>query len=170
LAPVSRIVTRVNLLRQRSRWKATSLISDSAIHGRSTDRQKPDLQKTRPRIHTIFIDGSVRVFRVIAGDLGYTGGGHGRDQRKLAVRTSIIQRDEYTAVFRRRHREINCRDLRARGSVHIPEPRHFAYAALMKVALAKRHKAVTLAGARAAGATISGQADFTIVSEGEKLR
>ena len=131
-------------------------------------------------LDTIFIDGSVRgIQSLIAGDLGYSGAvGTAVINAKLAgAEIAIIQSQMNTLpYFVVGNASIKSpEDLRGKtAAVHIPgTSADFALRlALMKVGIGyKDIKAVTLGGAPARlGATITGQADFTIVSEGEKLQ
>src|SRR5262245_34111884 len=131
-------------------------------------------------LDTIFIDGSVRgIQSLIAGDLGYSGAvGTAVINAKLAgAEIAIIQSQMNTLpYFVVGNASIKSpEDLRGKtAAVHIPgTSADFALRlALMKVGIGyKDIKAVTLGGAPARlGATIAGQADFTIVSEGEKLQ
>ena len=130
-------------------------------------------------LDTIFIDGSVRgIQSLIAGDLGYSG----------AVGTAVINANVAGADVAIIQSQMNTlpyfiignakikspEDLRGKtAAVHIPgTSADFAMRlALTKAGISyKDIKAVTLGGAPARlGATINGQTDFTIVSEGEKL-
>ena len=130
-------------------------------------------------LDTIFIDGSVRgIQSLIAGDLGYSGAvGTAVINANLAgADVAIIQSQMNTLpYFIIGNAKIKSpEDLRGKtAAVHIPgTSADFA----MRLALTKAGipykdiKAVTLGGAPARlGATINGQTDFTIVSEGEKL-
>jgi NitT/TauT family transport system substrate-binding protein len=130
-------------------------------------------------LDTIFIDGSVRgIQSLIAGDLGYSGAvGTAVINANLAgADVAIVQSQMNTLpYFIIGNAKIKSpEDLRGKtAAVHIPgTSADFA----MRLALTKAGipykdiKAVTLGGAPARlGATINGQTDFTIVSEGEKL-
>ena len=130
-------------------------------------------------LDTIFIDGSVRgIQSLIAGDLGYSGAvGTAVINANLAgADVAIVQSQMNTLpYFIIGNAKIKLpEDLRGKtAAVHIPgTSADFA----MRLALTKAGipykdiKAVTLGGAPARlGATINGQTDFTIVSEGEKL-
>ena len=131
-------------------------------------------------LDTIFIDGSVRgIQSLIAGDLGYTGAvGTSVINAKLAGGDIAIVQSQMNTLpyFIIGNASIKSpEELRGKtAAVHIPgTSADFA----MRLALNKAGipykdiKAVTLGGAPARlGATINGQADFTIVSEGEKLQ
>jgi NitT/TauT family transport system substrate-binding protein len=129
---------------------------------------------------TIFIDGSVRgIQSLLAGDLGYTGAvGPAVINAKLAGGDIAIVQSQMNTLpyFIIGNANIKSPEgLRGKtAAVHIPgTSADFAMRlALNKVGIAyKDIKAVTLGGAPARlGATINGQADFTIVSEGEKLQ
>jgi ABC-type nitrate/sulfonate/bicarbonate transport system substrate-binding protein len=131
-------------------------------------------------LDTIFIDGSVRgIQSLIAGDLGYTGAvGPAVINAKLAgADVAIIQSQMNTLpYFIIGNANIKSpEDLRGKtAAVHIPgTSADFALRlALSKVGISyKDIKAVTLGGAPPRlAATVNGQADFTIVSEGEKLQ
>lgn len=131
-------------------------------------------------LETIFIDGSVRgIQSLIAGDLGYTGAvGPAVINAKLAgADVAIVQSQMNTLTyFIIGNANIKSpEDLRGKtAAVHIPgTSADFAMRlALTKVGISyKDIKAVTLGGAPPRlNATINGQADFTIVSEGEKLQ
>ena len=131
-------------------------------------------------LETIFIDGSVRgIQSLIAGDLGYTGAvGPAVINAKLAgADVAIVQSQMNTLpYFIIGNANIKSpEDLRGKtAAVHIPgTSADFAMRlALTKVGINyKDIKAVTLGGAPPRlNATINGQADFTIVSEGEKLQ
>ena len=131
-------------------------------------------------LETIFIDGSVRgIQSLIAGDLGYTGAvGPAVINAKLAgADVAIVQSQMNTLTyFIIGNANIKSpEDLRGKtAAVHIPgTSADFAMRlALNKVGISyKDIKAVTLGGAPPRlNATINGQADFTIVSEGEKLQ
>jgi NitT/TauT family transport system substrate-binding protein len=130
-------------------------------------------------LDTIFIDGSVRgIQSLIAGDLGYSGAvGTAVINANLAgADVAIIQSQMNTLpYFIIGNAKIKSpEDLRGKtAAVHIPgTSADFAMRlALTKAGISyKDIKAVTLGGAPARlGATINGQTDFTIVSEGEKL-
>jgi ABC-type nitrate/sulfonate/bicarbonate transport system substrate-binding protein len=130
-------------------------------------------------LDTIFIDGSVRgIQSLIAGDLGYSGAvGTAVINANLAgADVAIIQSQMNTLpYFIIGNAKIKSpEDLRGKtAAVHIPgTSADFAMRlALTKTGISyKDIKAVTLGGAPARlGATINGQTDFTIVSEGEKL-
>ena len=131
-------------------------------------------------LDTIFIDGSVRgIQSLIAGDLGYSG----------AVGTSVINANLAGADIAIIQSQMNTlpyfivgnaaikspEDLKGRAAAaHIPgTSADFAMRlALSKVGIPyKDIRAVTVGGAPARlAATINGQTDFTIVSEGEKLQ
>jgi len=129
---------------------------------------------------TIFIDGSVRgIQSLLAGDLGYTGAvGTAVINAKLAGGDIAIVQSQMNTLpyFIVGNASIKSpEELRGKtAAVHIPgTSADFAMRlALNKVGIAyKDIKAVTLGGAPARlGATINGQADFTIVSEGENFR
>jgi NitT/TauT family transport system substrate-binding protein len=131
-------------------------------------------------LDTIFIDGSVRgIQSLIAGDLGYSGAvGTAVINAKLAgAEVAIVQSQMNTLpYFIIGNANIKSpEDLRGKtAAVHIPgTSADFALRlALNKVGIAyKDIKAVTLGGAPPRlNATINGQTDFTIVSEGEKLQ
>src|SRR6478672_8586601 len=131
-------------------------------------------------LDTIFIDGSVRgIQSLIAGDLGYSGAvGPAVINAKLAgADVAIVQSQMNTLTyFIIGNASIKSpEDLRGKtAAVHIPgTSADFAMRlALNKVGIAyKDIKAVTLGGAPPRlNATINGQTDFTIVSEGEKLQ
>ena len=131
-------------------------------------------------LDTIFIDGSVRgIQSLIAGDLGYTGAvGTAVINAKLAGGdVAIIQSQMNTLpYFVIGNANIKSpEDLRGKtAAVHIPgTSADFALRlALSKIGIPyKDIKAVTLGGAPPRlNATINGQTDFTIVSEGEKLQ
>ena len=131
-------------------------------------------------LDTIFIDGSVRgIQSLIAGDLGYSG----------AVGTAVINANLAGADVAIVQSQVNTlpyfvvgnanikspEDLKGRSAaVHIPgTSADFAIRlALSKVGVAyKDIKAVTVGGAPGRlSATINGQTDFTIVSDGEKIQ
>jgi NitT/TauT family transport system substrate-binding protein len=131
-------------------------------------------------LDTIFIDGSVRgIQSLIAGDLGYSGSvGTAVINANLAgADVAIVQSQMNTLpYFVIGNASIKSPEaLRGKtAAVHIPgTSADFAMRlALTKVGIPyKDIKAVTLGGAPARlGATINGQTDFTIVSEGEKLQ
>lgn len=130
-------------------------------------------------LDTIFIDGSVRgIQSLIAGDLGYSGAvGPAVINAKLAGGDVAIVQSQMNTLpyFIVGNAAIKSpEDLRGKtAAVHIPgTSADFALRlALAKIGIAyKDIKAVTLGGAPPRlNATINGQADFTIVSEGEKL-
>ncbi|HEY7164983.1 MAG TPA: ABC transporter substrate-binding protein [Candidatus Binatia bacterium] len=131
-------------------------------------------------LDTIFIDGSVRgIQSLVAGDLGYSGavGPAVINARLAGADIAIVQSQMNTLpYFIIGNASIKSpEELRGKtAAVHIPgTSADFA----MRLALRNagipynQIKAVTLGGAPARlGATINGQADFTIVSEGEKLQ
>jgi len=131
-------------------------------------------------LETIFIDGSVRgIQSLIAGDLGYTGavGPAVINARLAGADIAIVQSQMNTLpYFIIGNANIKSpEDLRGRtAAVHIPgTSADFAMRlALTKVGISyKDIKAVTIGGAPPRlNATINGQTDFTIVSEGEKLQ
>ena len=131
-------------------------------------------------LETNFIDGSVRgIQSLIAGDLGYSGAvGTAVINANLAGGdVAIVQSQMNTlAYFIIGKSSIKSpEDLKGKtAAVHIPgTSADFAMRlALTKVGIAyKDIRAVTLGGAPARlTATINGQTDFTIVSEGEKLQ
>src|ERR1044071_8103598 len=129
---------------------------------------------------TIFIDGSVRgIQSLLAGDLGYTGAvGPAVINAKLAGGDIAIVQSQMNTLtyFVIGNSSIKSpEELRGKtAAVHIPgTSADFAMRlALNKVGIAyKDIKAVTLGGAPARlGATINGQTDFTVVTEGEKIQ
>jgi NitT/TauT family transport system substrate-binding protein len=131
-------------------------------------------------LETIFIDGSVRgIQSLIAGDLGYSGAvGTAVINAKLAGGDIAIVQSQMNTLpyFVIGNANIKSpEELRGKtAAVHIPgTSADFALRlALMKVGIPyKDIRAVTLGGAPPRlAATINGQADFTIVSEGEKLQ
>src|SRR5215470_2066274 len=135
-------------------------------------------KKHGANLDLIFIDGSVRgIQSLLAGDLGYSGAvGTAVINAKLAGGdVAIIQSQMNTLpYFIVGNRSIKSpEDLKGRrAAVHIPgTSADFALRlALNKIGLPyKDIKAITIGGGPARlGATINGQADFTIVSEGEK--
>ena len=131
-------------------------------------------------LDTIFIDGSVRgIQSLIAGDLGYSGAvGTAVINAKLAgADIAIIQSQMNTLpYFIIGSPNIKSpEDLKGRpAAVHIPgTSADFALRlALAKVGITyKDIRAVTVGGAPARiAAVISGQTDFTVVTEGEKIQ
>ena len=131
-------------------------------------------------LETIFIDGSVRgIQSLVAGDLGYSGAvGTAVINAKLAgADVAIIQSQVNTLpYFIVGNANIKSpEDLKGRtAAVHIPgTAADFAIRlALSKAGIAyKDIKAVTIGGAPARlSATMNGHTDFTIVSEGEKIK
>ncbi len=131
-------------------------------------------------LENIFIDGSVRgIQSMIAGDLAYSGAvGTAVINAKLAGGdVSIIQSQMNTLpYFIIGNSNIKSPEqLKGKtAAVHIPgTSADFAVRlALAKVGVAyKDIKAITLGGAPARlAATMSGQTDFTVVTEGEKIR
>src|SRR5215467_7061904 len=131
-------------------------------------------------LETIFIDGSVRgIQSLIAGDLGYSG----------AVGTAVINANLAGADIAIVQSQMNtlpyfiignpniksAEGLKGRAAaVHIPgTSADFAMRlALMKVNIPyKDIKAITVGGAPARLAAVtSGQADFTVVTDGEKIQ
>lgn len=131
-------------------------------------------------LDTIFIDGSVRgIQSLIAGDLGYSG----------AVGTAVINADLAGADIAIIQSQMNTlpyfiigspsikspEGLRGRtAAVHIPgTSADFALRlALAKVGIPyKDIKAVTIGGGPArVTAVVSGQAEFTVVTDGEKIQ
>lgn len=131
-------------------------------------------------IETIFIDGSVRSIQsLIAGDLSYGG----------AVGTAVINANLAGGDVAIVQSQINTLPYFIIGNANIKSPEglrgktaaaHFPGTAsdfalrltLMRLGIAyKEITAVTLGGAPPRlNATISGQTDFTVVSEGEKLQ
>jgi NitT/TauT family transport system substrate-binding protein len=131
-------------------------------------------------LDTIFIDGSVRgIQSLIAGDLGYSGAvGPAVINAKLAgADIAIIQSQMNTLpYFIIGNAKIKSpEDLKGRSAAaHIPgTSADFAMRlALRKVGISyKDIRAVTVGGAPARiAAVMKGQADFTVVTEGEKIQ
>jgi NitT/TauT family transport system substrate-binding protein len=131
-------------------------------------------------VETLFIDGSVRgIQSMIAGDLGYSGAvGTAVINAKLAgADVAIVQSQMNTLpYFIVGNASIKSPEqLKGKtAAVHIPgTSADFAVRlALAKVGVAyKDIKAITVGGAPARlAAMMSGQADFTVVTEGERLR
>ena len=131
-------------------------------------------------LDTIFINGSVRgIQSLIAGDLGYSGAvGTAVINAKLAgADIAIIQSQMNTLpYFIIGNANIKSPEaLKGRAAaVHIPgTSADFAMRlALMKVGIPyKDIKAITVGGAPARLAAVSGgQADFTVVTDGEKIQ
>lgn len=131
-------------------------------------------------LDTIFINGSVRgIQSLVAGDLGYSGAvGPAVINAKLAGADIAIVQSQMNTLpyFIIGNATIKSpEELRGKtAAVHIPgTSADFAMRlALRNVGIPYNQiRAVTLGGAPARlGATVNGQADFTIVSEGEKLQ
>jgi ABC-type nitrate/sulfonate/bicarbonate transport system substrate-binding protein len=131
-------------------------------------------------LDTIFIDGSVRgIQSLIAGDLGYSGAvGTAVINAKLAGADIAIVQSQMNTLpyFIIGNANIKSpEDLKGRAAaVHIPgTSADFAMRlALSKVGISyKDIKAVTVGGAPARlAAVITGQTDFTVVTDGEKLQ
>jgi NitT/TauT family transport system substrate-binding protein len=128
----------------------------------------------------IFINGSVRgIQSLIAGDLGYTGAvGTAAINARLAGGDVVIVQSQMNTLpyFVVGNPNIkSSENLKGKAAaVHIPgTSADFALRlALMKVGVPyKDIKAVTVGGAPARlSAAVTGQVDFTIVTEGEKLQ
>jgi NMT1/THI5 like protein len=128
----------------------------------------------------IFIDGSVRgIQSLLAGDLGYSGAvGTAVINAKLAGADIAIIESQMNTLpyFIVGNRNIkSAGELKGRtAAVHIPgTSADFALRlALNKVGIAyKDIKAVTIGGGPArVTATMTGQTDFTVVTEGEKIQ
>ena len=131
-------------------------------------------------LDTIFIDGSVRgIQSLVAGDLGYSGsvGTAVINARLAGADVAIIQSQMNTLPYYIiGSPSIKSPEaLRGRAAaVHIPgTSADFAMRlALMKVGIPYRDiKAITVGGAPARLAAVTtGQADFTVVTEGEKIQ
>jgi len=131
-------------------------------------------------LDTIFINGSVRgIQSMIAGDLGYSGAvGTAVINAKLAGGDVAIVQSQMNTLpyFIIGNANIKSPEgLRGRAAaVHIPgTSADFAMRlALMKVAIPyKDIKAITVGGAPARLAAVTqGQADFTVVTDGEKIQ
>ncbi len=131
-------------------------------------------------LDTIFLNGSVRgIQSLLAGDLGYSGAvGTAVINAKLAgADIAIIQSQMNTLPYYiiGNPRIKSPEDLKGKSAaVHIPgTSADFALRlALMRVGVPyKSIKAVTLGGAPARiAAVLTGQTDFTVVTEGEKLQ
>ncbi|HYY23999.1 MAG TPA: ABC transporter substrate-binding protein [Candidatus Udaeobacter sp.] len=131
-------------------------------------------------LDTIFIDGSVRgIQSLIAGDLGYSGAvGTAVINAKLAGADIAIVQSQMNTLPYFIIGSPNIKspeDLKGRtAAVHIPgTSADFALRlALTKVGIPyKEIKAVTVGGAPARlAAVITGQTDFTVVTDGEKLQ
>ena len=137
------------------------------------------LKKHGLDLDTIFIDGSVRgIQSLIAGDLGYSGAvGTAVINANLGANVAIIQSQMNTLpYFIIGSPSIKSPEgLRGRtAAVHIPgTSADFALRlALTKVAIPyKDIKAVTIGGGPARVAAVaSGQAEFTVVTDGEKIQ
>jgi ABC-type nitrate/sulfonate/bicarbonate transport system substrate-binding protein len=137
-------------------------------------------KKHGANLDLIFIDGSVRgIQSLLAGDLGYSGAvGTAVINAKLAgADVAIIESQMNTLpYFIVGNRNIKSpEDLRGRkAAVHIPgTSADFALRlALNKIGLGYRDiKAITIGGGPArVTATMTGQTDFTVVTEGEKIQ
>jgi ABC-type nitrate/sulfonate/bicarbonate transport system substrate-binding protein len=131
-------------------------------------------------LDTIFINGSVRgIQSLLAGDLGYTGAvGTAAINAKLAGGDiAIIQSQMNTLPYYIIGNQSikSPEDLKGRpASVHIPgTSADFALRlALMRIGVPyKEIKAITVGGAPARiTAVLTGQTDFTVVTEGEKIQ
>jgi ABC-type nitrate/sulfonate/bicarbonate transport system substrate-binding protein len=137
-------------------------------------------KKHGANLDLIFIDGSVRgIQSLLAGDLGYSGAvGTAVINAKLAGADIAIIESQMNTLpyFIVGNRNIKSpEDLRGRkAAVHIPgTSADFALRlALNKVGIAyKDIKAITIGGGPArVTATMTGQTDFTVVTEGEKIQ
>lgn len=137
-------------------------------------------KKHGANLDLIFIDGSVRgIQSLLAGDLGYSGAvGTSVINAKLAGGdVAIIQSQMNTLpYFIVGNRNIKSpEDLKGRkAAVHIPgTSADFALRlALNKIGITYRDiKAITIGGGPARlTATMTGQTDFTVVTEGEKIQ